>query len=159
MRRKVLVALILTILVASILLYVFFAVPLVKGYRQEALRSSWGLVWYIEYTDDGILYPTILFPGQTMELVIHQRLVNVSIPFWAPVKDASGIEHPSKMPGPQDKEILEKLLKDLGIEPEKIELVVYEESVSRYYEYECSLSYQYFGIGYYRERLLYQFFQ
>ena len=156
MSRKVSVALILTILVASVLLYVFFAVPLVKGHRQEALRSSWGLIWYIEYTDDGILCPRILFPGQTMELPIHQRLVNVSIPYWAPVKDASGIEHPSKMPGPQDKEILERLLKDLGIQPEKIELVVYEESVSRYYEYEWSLSYQYFAIGYHRERLLYQ---
>ena len=71
MRRKFLIALILTILVASILLYVFFAVPLVKGYRQEALRSSWGLVWYIEYTDDGILYPTILFPGQTMDCLLY----------------------------------------------------------------------------------------
>ena len=156
MKRKLVIASILAVLIVSVFLYVFFEVPLVKGYRQEALRSSWGLVWYIEYIDDGILYPTILFPGQTVELSIHQRLVNVSIPIWAPVKDASGIEHPSKMPGPQDKEILEKLLKDLGIEPEKIELVVYEESVSRYYEYEWSLSYQYFGMGYHRERLLYQ---
>jgi len=89
-----------------------------------------------------------------MTLPIHQRLVNVSIPYWAPVEG-----HPVKMPSSQDKVILQQYLKSIGIEPEKIELVVYEENVSRYYEYECSLSYQYFGIGYYREWKLYQFFQ
>jgi len=152
MGRKLLIALILAILVVSVFLYVFFEVPLLQGQRQEVLRSAWGLVWCIEYTDDGILYPTILHPGQNMSLTIHQSNVNVTIPRFG-----AGVGHPAKMPTGQDREVIEQFLKSYGIEPEKIELVVYEESISIYYEYECSLSYKYFGIGYYREWKLYQF--
>ena len=67
-----------------------------------------------------------------------------------------------KVPDDEDFKQFEHFIKEeLKIKPynDKIYTALYEEGTYLYYEYECSLSYQYFRIGYYRERLLYQFFQ
>ena len=152
MRRKLLIALILAVLVVSVFLYVFFEVPLVRGIRREPVGlCSSGFAWYVTYHDEGILHNEVFIPGQNMTIGVHGNLMNITVPRWA-------LLH--KVPDEGDLKAFERFLKEeLKIEPEEINIVLSESGTYLYYEYECSLSYQYFGIGYYRERLLYQFSQ
>jgi len=146
-RRKLLVALVLAILIASVFLYVFFEVPLVRGVRREAVgMCSSGFAWYVTFDHEGIEYNIVFIPGQNVSVPVPPY--EVTTPTFAPLH---------KVPDDEDFKQFEHFLKEeLKIKPEKINSVLFESGTYLYYEYECSLSYQYFGIGYHRERLLYQ---
>jgi len=152
MRRKLLAALILAILAASIFLYVFFEMPLVRGIRQKPVGGqATGFVWYVSFDYEGIRYNLVFIPGQKVSVPMPPY--EVTTPTFAPMH---------KVPDDEDFKQFEHFIKEeLKIKPynDKIYTALYEEGTYLCYEYECSLSYQYFGIGYYRERLLYQFFQ
>jgi len=152
MRRRLLIALVVVVLVVSVFLYVFFEVPLVKGVRREPVGlSSSGFAWYVTYHDEGILHNEVFIPGQNMTVGVRGTLMSITVPRWTPLH---------KVPDEGDFKAFERFLREeLKIKPEEIDIVLFESGTYLYYEYECSLSYQYFGIGYYRERLLYQFFQ
>jgi len=55
MRRKFLIALILAILAVSVLLYVLFEVPSVRGIRRKPVGGQGtGFVWYVSFDHEGI---------------------------------------------------------------------------------------------------------
>jgi len=145
--------LILAILVVSVLVYVFFEVPLVRGVRREAIGTfSMGWCWYVTFHDEGVFCHQVLLPAKNMTICAHGICKEVTVPYLAPVEG-----HPVNVPSSQDKEIIDQFLRqELGIEAEEIDTVFYEGTFL-YYEYECSLSYKYFRIGYYREWKLFQF--
>jgi len=151
-RRKFLVALILAILIASVFLYVFFEVPLVRGIRREPVgMQGTGFVWYVSFDYEGVRYNMVFIPGRKVSVPMPPY--EVTTPTFAPMH---------KVPDDEDFKQFEHFIKEeLEIKPynDKIYSALYGEGTYLCYEYECSLSYQYFGIGYYRERLLYQFIQ
>jgi len=146
MRRKLLVALILAILVVSVFLYVFFEVPLIRGVKYKSLSGSGGFGYSVTYYDP-------VDPGISFWRVFKQgEKINISEWTW---HDGGQVQVPAQTGKVLTKEDVERfkdfLEKDMKVVVTEFHVVLIAENIWIRVGYESSLSYHFFGVGYYRE--------
>ena len=146
MRRKLLIALILVILVVSVFLYVFFEIPLIRGVKYRSLSSSSGFgycVTYYDPVDPGISFWRVFKQGEE---------INVSEWTWHNGGQAQVPAQTGKVLTQEDVERFKDFLKnDLKVIVTEFYVVLIAENVWIKVGYESSVSYHFFGVGYYRE--------